>query len=455
MKNKCRKFKKGAASFYIVAFSTLILVIIAASFASVIISAVTRTSNEDLSQSAYDSALAGVEDAKLAYMNYVKCVESGVAGKKPSNDNSAVTCSDIVYWMEHPDCDMVGHILGRIGKNTEGEVQISDTTSSNGKVDNNLNQAYTCATIQTTLSDYRSTLTTASQARIISVKFSKSGTARNISKIRISWYSNREGSVYNFENQYIANNFGRVAFKPLSEIAAPTPPTIAVGLIQTSTSFTLDQFDQSNGTQTNRATVYLVPTNYSKLVGNFNNNAWNGKENVVPASVLIDSNSHKNKNLPEAVYCNSDPSSEFACSTIIELPEPINGKRSDEAFFITVSNPYGQPDTDFSIEYFCDVGKDCPTTTGEETIHIAKDSDAKVIRTSVAGVQVLVDSTGRANDLYRRVEARLEFENMNTDYNQITPLYAIQLFGKEGSTSGSGSKYSLQKTLTVTNEWGS
>ena len=68
-----KKFKEGAASFYIVAISTLILVIVAASFAAVIISEVTRTSNDDLAQSAYDAALAGVEDAKLAYYNYQKC----------------------------------------------------------------------------------------------------------------------------------------------------------------------------------------------------------------------------------------------------------------------------------------------------------------------------------------------------------------------------------------------
>ena len=52
------KFKKGAASFYIVAFSTLILLIVATSFAAVIISEITRTSNDDLSQSAYDSSMA-------------------------------------------------------------------------------------------------------------------------------------------------------------------------------------------------------------------------------------------------------------------------------------------------------------------------------------------------------------------------------------------------------------
>ena len=74
----CSKFgfKKGAASFYIVAFSTLLLVIIATSFALVITSEIARTSNDDLSQSAYDSALAGVEDAKVAFSNYRRCEEA-------------------------------------------------------------------------------------------------------------------------------------------------------------------------------------------------------------------------------------------------------------------------------------------------------------------------------------------------------------------------------------------
>ena len=68
-----RRTKEGAASFYVVAFSTLVLMIIATSFAAIIISEVTRTMNDDLSQSAYDSAMAGIEDAKLAFYNYQNC----------------------------------------------------------------------------------------------------------------------------------------------------------------------------------------------------------------------------------------------------------------------------------------------------------------------------------------------------------------------------------------------
>ena len=139
------KFKSGAASFYVVAFSTLILVIIAASFATAIVAEITRAANDDLSQSAYDAALAGVEDAKLAFINYQNCVKSGVTiddDYKPVEGN---VCKNIIYWMNHPDCDMVAHILGRIGIYESGEVLIEETSQLGNE--NEMNQAYTCAMI--------------------------------------------------------------------------------------------------------------------------------------------------------------------------------------------------------------------------------------------------------------------------------------------------------------------
>ena len=47
-----KEYKKGAASFYIVAFATLILIIVVMSFATIMISEMARTSNDDLAQSA-------------------------------------------------------------------------------------------------------------------------------------------------------------------------------------------------------------------------------------------------------------------------------------------------------------------------------------------------------------------------------------------------------------------
>ena len=142
------KKRKGAASFYIVAFSTLILVVIATSFAMVIMSEMTRTMNDDLAQSAYDSALAGVEDAKVAFANYQRCAEANFSGTE---------CQRIKGIMDNPNCNMVSNILYGI---TTGEVGLGTVTTAGGGRENVTNQAYTCAKIITNLTDYRSSLGT-------------------------------------------------------------------------------------------------------------------------------------------------------------------------------------------------------------------------------------------------------------------------------------------------------
>ena len=86
MKKIVMRFREGAASFYVVAFATLVFVIIAVSFAAVVVAEMVRTSNADLSQSAYDSALAGIEDAKLAFYNYQMCKEQGNFAIEPTGD---------------------------------------------------------------------------------------------------------------------------------------------------------------------------------------------------------------------------------------------------------------------------------------------------------------------------------------------------------------------------------
>ena len=189
------KFKSGAASFYIVAFSTLILVIIAASFASAIIAEITRTTNADLAQSAYDAALAGVEDAKAAFINYQNCIAAGKTADYNPN-NPLVTCGDIIYWMEEaPDCDMVGHILGRIPKGEHGEVQITETIDAT--TNNNMQQAYTCVIISDP-NDYKADINSKNPYRIIKIKLEKDNpnedVASKVDHVRISWHKYGEKS---------------------------------------------------------------------------------------------------------------------------------------------------------------------------------------------------------------------------------------------------------------------
>lgn len=447
-----RGFKRGAASFYIVAFSTLILVIIATSFATVIISEVTRTSNDDLSQSAYDAALAGVEDAKLAFSNYRRCLEANpsLATNTPSGLSSgeAITCSDIVYWMTHPDtvgCDMVAHILGRIGKFDEGgEVKVSDTTSSDVNT-TDMNQAYTCAKIETVLADYRANLSSSNQTKVVKVQFEKSGTADQINAVKLSWYSNRENEKLQFLN--FNNSLTRVTFQPVDQLNTATPPTLAVELVQTARSFYLSDFDQTASGQTDRATLLLVPSSSATAArvrfnetpsattsGNYVG-VYNGSENVISAAQVAKTNDHNIGNVPYVTYCDEASKDEFACSVTINLPKPKNGARSDDTFMFVVTLPYAEPDTDFSMQFLCN--SDCTTITDEAGGTVSSSNVARV-----RGVQVLIDSTGRANDLYRRVETRLE--SSDTSFPYI--YYALQLLD---STKGATT---LRKNLIVTRE---
>ena len=445
-----KRFRKGAASFYIVAFSTLILVIIATSFATVILSEVTRTTNDDLSQSAYDSALAGVEDAKLAFSNYRRCKAQGVSvnvdSYRPDVSNNTVTCSDIVYWMEKTpkDCDMVAHILGRIGKGENSEVMVSDTTSTSGNGEVSMNQAYTCVKIETDLTDYRANLSSSNKVKVVAASFEDAAIADRITAIRVRWYAVRET-----EGRLNYGNFNGnlVEFRPINVLDAVTPPTIGVSMIQTVNSFKLTDFDITNAAgNTNRAMVYLVPSSsigavnagssYTTHVGTYNATY---RENIISAAQVAATNA-RTKNLPFGVYCSQDYDEEFACSATINLPRPVpNGgdtARSNDTFTFMVSLPYEQPDTDFSITFLCgnSACSESSDRVGGSVVSIAK----------INGVQVLIDSTGRANDLYRRVETRLE----STDTSFPYQYYALELLD-----ANAGNDKLFEKNMTVTSQY--
>ncbi len=437
MKKIGKKFKQGAASFYIVVFSTLVLLIVATSFATIIISEIERASNDDLSQSAYDSALAGVEDAKLAFYNYQNCLAQETMNAK---------CEEIVNYMKNPDCDMVGHILGRIDAGDNGEVAIQETTTAQ----NNMQQAYTCVKVETELEDYRSTLSSSVQYKVVKLKFQEGVSASQIKKMKISWYTDDDEATRRWQN--VSGTNGRVSFPGLTAgVSLPAvPPTISVALVQTAQNFTLEQFTMTQGDTTNRGMIYLVPasttTQATSDVDDNRKGAWNTTENQnhIGTSAFLSSNDKTATNLPYTVYC--DFSGAFACSTVIDIPEPVGGTRNDDTFMFVVALPYGKPTTDFAMEFYCDT--ECATEvytdeTGTETTR-------RTSRVSLAGVQVKVDSTGRANDLYRRVETRLESAANDANLSVMGPLELTA--GSTGSGSGSG-KYVLQKTEAVTSEW--
>ena len=442
--------KSGAASFYVVAFSTLILVIIAASFATAIIAEMARTSNDDLSQSAYDAALAGVEDAKLAYMNYQNCKNSGAKKGNSKPSEGPITCEDIIWWMENPDCDMVAHILGRIGKDEGGEVLVEKTMSTGSDGDSDqMNQAYTCVVIKTDLTDNVGTLSSTDSYRVIRVKLAEGSDANDIGAAKISWYLSDNGEEEN-ETSLSYNNFlnDKVVFKPISENGASVPPTLAVQLVQTTSNFTLAQLNgKTTDNKTDRATVYLVPLGKDTNTSNSGNDnyidVYNNGENVIGKEQVANTNS-QTKNLPFVVHCD-DEERRYVCTAIMELPEPIGGARVEDTFTFVVSVPYGQPETDISLELICNGGTDCGKYNNDGEIR-PTDEDGR--RTAIqSGAQISIDSTGRANDLYRRVEVRLD--NAAAGSSAAFPFYAVEVLEDDPQNAA------LEKDLSVTSEWGS
>lgn len=412
-----KHFKTGAASFYIVTIATLLLTIIAMSFATVVVSEIKRTANSDLSQSAYDSALAGIEDAKVAYLNYQSCLNQGYSAVEPDPNTTNPSCGNIIYYMEHPECDMVARMLGRtVAKNDSGEdIGVLIEESNDGK--NKMQQYYTCVKITTALKDYRGSLNASNPSRLVQV--GTEADVSNLHSIRFSWYSDNDGTDYAYSNF----KGGQVVFPSLSSQEAATPPTISVQLLQTAIGFTLDQLEMSRNGLTDRGTLFLTPVPDKVLnTTSTYTSAFNGTSNQISSSAFVKSNDKSSENLPYAVYCPKDSGSEFACSTSIGLPDPIGGTRSSDTFMFVVSLPYGTPDTDFSIE-FCTDANIC------EGHLIASESDDD--RATLKGTQISIDSTGRANDSFRRVETRLDTTDVFFSY----PAYAIQLTNDDSNSN--------------------
>ena len=121
------------------------------------------------------------------------------------------------------------------------------------------------------------------------------------------------------------------------------------------------------------------------------------KKNIITKSQMVKSNNRAVKNLPLVTYCDVNIS-EFACSATMELPNVINGEddgRSDETFTFVVSLPYGQPDTSFSLEFYCKSSRPC----GKEVVASEGGSTTVQKPVTLDGMQIEIDSTGRANNL--------------------------------------------------------
>ncbi len=185
-----------------VIFVTILFGVIALSFIRIILSENTQSSNDDLSQSALDSALVGVEDAKRAVNQYYQCVNA-------SGDSA--TCGSLFGG----NCDDFRLKTYLYGDTYPGEVLVQESTS------NNADQAYTCVILANRVPDYRSTLTSDTRTRVIPLGIGSTSLSE-VKSVTFRWYSEINGTDFRL------NSDGKLG----AINNATTPPTLTLSLLK-------------------------------------------------------------------------------------------------------------------------------------------------------------------------------------------------------------------------------
>lgn len=341
--------QSGAVSLFVVLFTALLITVVTVSFITLMLKNQQQASDNDLSQSAYDSAMAGVEDAKRALLIWKACQESRAA---PS-----VNCAAVEVAIAEKRCDTLSRV-GVVGQQGN-ETIIQQGTSGN---DQAYNQAYTCVKISTDTADAQGSLTV-DTSEMIQLK----GTGA-FNTIRISWFQAKDmataGPV-------------RLPSAPLNKLpqdtrtwSANTPALLRAQLIQSGDSFSYDDLDGAGNPagKSNANTLFLYPASTGRQL-----------------SFRDDDVRRVAAKTPQQVRCQTSAlvGGAYACSAEITLPEPINGSVASRGVaLLRLSALYNK--TSYKIELL----------NGSDVV-------------AFNGVAPLIDATGRANDIFRRVEARV------------------------------------------------
>lgn len=361
------KKQQGEVSLFVVIFSALLITIVTVSFIRLMIQNQQQATATDLSQSAYDSAQVGVEDAKRALLRLQSICNSGGDCATAKLDINSATCNEAVGKLSD---------IANTGVKSDSEVKVQTGA-------NTLDQAYTCVTIKTSTDNYLGTL-----AKNTSKFIPLLGVA-DFDKIKIEWFT-----ADDLQNITPTTTFS------IPELTSDTPPLLSQSswdtspgqnrpsimrtqLIQFNNSvpgFKLSDFDIIGPNGSNN-TLFLYPMAFNdNTPRNFSDNA-----RLTPS------------NGPVRANCRTSLINTYACSTTVKLPASSNGHMQ----YLNLTSLYKK--SSFKVTLLSSAGNNV----------------------EFDGVQPSIDSTGRANDLFRRVQTRVELTNVNIPF----PQAAINITG--------------------------
>jgi hypothetical protein len=378
MKTISTRHESGAVSIFVVIFAALLMTVVTVSFIRIMVNDQNQATNNDLAQSAYDSAQAGVEDAKRSLLRYLSVCE---------NDGSAA-CSLLGTQIQavSEECNSALRIGGVIDPSGIGEVPVQQSTSTDDQL---LDQAYTCVKVDLETNDYVGTLA-ANQSKLIPLQ----GTD-TFDRVTIEWFSREDIGEASADSSVSLSALPSP--KPLlAEESWPTnrPSLLRASLMQFGNSFTLDDFDYTSAGQSNANTVFLYPTaGVASATQSFITRDI--RANSPGASTPADTSG----NSPTAVRCEPNlASGGYACSVTMILPEPVGG--GDRTAYLRLTPLYN-----------------------ESHFRVTMSDGGTAVQFD--GVQPEIDATGRANDLFRRVATRVDLIDTSFPY----PEAALDVLG--------------------------
>lgn len=350
--------QRGAVSIFVVVFSALFVTIITVSFVSLMVRGQQQAINADLSNSAYDSALAGVEDGKRLLLKYRQCLRDA---------NAYGDCTTVLSLFASPDCNMVRQ--GITGEADDKEMLVQSASGSD-VTSQALDQAYTCVVVKYTAEQKELQVL---DGESVLVPIDSGGKSYN--KINISWFMKDMAAPLNLNLPSGGTTELPTKTQWMAVGAGSTrPPILRAQWIQHSGSFDVVDFDadktESFKQVANTKTVFLYPNTAGLTSTTFN--VEDDRSTAAPA--IKD---------PVPVVCQSSQYNfgQYACSLDLELPDPI-GNKGVRTGYLQLGALYNSTKVRIML---------------------------KSTNDPVAIVAPTIDSTGRANDLFRRVKVGISF----------------------------------------------
>ena len=381
MKNS-KNFKKGGVSIFIVMVVGVLVSIMSASFLRLMFRDQEQASKLDLSQSAYDSAQAGVEDAKRFLRIFRSACGSSGTG---SFEGVTYNCNAMRSAIQNESC----YTLATAGiGNANGETIVQTNSGAGGASsrDADLNQAYTCVKLRMNTADFLGRTNDGSPS-VINLK----GTAA-FDRVRIRWHS-RENMTNgnNIALDSLSNPSVRPRIDSRNWRNQNRPAILKAqfygyipGVGKSSSSMDTPYPDDGNGA----SEMLFYPTNSTSALSSNVSNMPTVRRNESSSQATTD---YTFTRCSDRMDANSNA---YACETTVNIGRSVS---SNDVLYLRLTPLMN--DSNFKVELL----------NGDNVVDFA-------------GVQPKVDSTGRANTQLRRVESRIGFN----DTNFPVPLFSAQ-----------------------------